>query len=76
MRSKWTVVTSVLLVALLVACTAKMTMAQPATQPAAAAQDPFDEFVQKTKNPFPGFNWGMDLPVSYTHLTLPTIYSV
>lgn len=68
MRSKWTVVTSVLLVALLVACTARMATAQPATQPAAAAEDPFDEFVEKTKNPFPGFNWGMDLRNRWEYL--------
>ncbi|MGQ9652261.1 MAG: alginate export family protein [Phycisphaerae bacterium] len=68
MRSKWTVVTFMLLVALLVASTARMATAQPATQPAAAAQDPFDEFVQKTKNPFPGFNWGMDLRNRWEYL--------
>ncbi|MDM8005105.1 MAG: alginate export family protein [Phycisphaerae bacterium] len=74
MKSKCMVATSVSLVALLVASSARMAMAQATTQPSGAAAvekppaDPFDEFVEKTKNPFPGFNWGMDMRLRWEYL--------
>jgi hypothetical protein len=77
-KSKWTFAVALSLAALLVACTARMAVAQATSQPsdkAAAAPadkvatDPVEDFINKTKNPIPGIlNWGMDLRNRWEYL--------
>ncbi len=74
MKSKWIVAMSVSLAALLVAGLTGMAMAQATTQPGAEPTlgkpkvDPVEDFIEKTKNPFPGFNWSMDLRTRFEYL--------
>lgn len=75
MKNKWTIAVSVSITTLIAAGSARMAFAQAASQPsdkaAATAKplaNPVDDFVDKTKNPFPGFNWGMDLRNRWEYL--------
>jgi len=72
-NSNWICAATVVLAGLSVAFAAGVAAAQTATQPsekpaAVVAPDPVDAFIEKTKNPFPGFNWGMDLRTRWEYL--------